>query len=245
MIYSIRGYHGGLGDQLQFSTFPEELSKLGHEVKLYAGPHVQPFRNNEIRELVWDLNPFINGTSNTDWNCGDTPEIKHENKLNDYIKNWEVAHGLEPKNSLPKIYYQPQKISPFSGQPNEYTGPFGIIELSSITLKYNPAHVQKAVQKIITNYNMPFYKLVNPYQSDYIDLPHLHYYSISNLKDACNILHSCKVFVSLNSGLHSLAAAVQRFGNFEQHCILPAPDYGWIMDGKRFVYPGINYVIEN
>ncbi len=254
MTYNIRGYHGGLGDQLQFSTFPEELTKLGHTVQLYDGPDVQPFRNNEIKELVWDLNPFVKGASLADWNCGDTPTIKHENKLNDYIKNWELAHGLEPKNSLPKIYYQPQKVKGKLTNATNFGGaqfevdmqkPFGLIELSSITLKYNAEHVKKTVELIMAQFNMPFVQLTSPNQHKLFDVPGMHYYHTSGLKDVCNVLHSCKVFVSLNSGLHSLAAAVQRFGGFEQYCILPAKDYGWIMDGKRFVYPGINYIIEH
>ncbi len=117
MIYRIRSYHGGLGDELQFSTFPRLLqeSNRDNQIWLYSEEkpkHVLPFRNEGIAKFVWGLNPYVLMEKNDggEWNLGDIPGIKYENKTGDFIKNWEIAFGLKPENSLPEIYYRPVKI---------------------------------------------------------------------------------------------------------------------------------------
>lgn len=51
---------GGLGDNLQVSTIPRRFyEKFGYK-GVYISNSV-PWRNKEIKELVWDLNPYIAG----------------------------------------------------------------------------------------------------------------------------------------------------------------------------------------
>lgn len=256
MIYNLSSYHNGLGDSLQFSTFAETLSKQGHTVNLYTGPEVMPFRNPQIKELVWDHNPYITGNSVTDWNIGDIPGKPYSNTQDSFIKNWEVIFGLPPVNELPKIYYKPKKITPQLYGPNittisttapHYVPKFGLIELSSQTLKYNADNVRIAVNTIIERYNMPFMIMVSGYQSSPITLPEDTPYitgniTLTSLFHAADLINSCQVLITLNSGLHSLAAAIRRDHNFEQWCLLPDNDYGWIMSEKKFIFTGINYV---
>ena len=105
MTHGIKSYFGGLGDTLQFSTLPEMFYEKGDEVFLTDDA---PFRNKNTRSLIWDLNPYVKGQLNTPWTLGDIPNRIYENKCNDFIKNWEHIHGLEPRNSFPKIYYIPK-----------------------------------------------------------------------------------------------------------------------------------------
>jgi hypothetical protein len=106
MTHGIKSYFGGLGDTLQFSTLPEMFHEQGHEVFLTADA---PFRNSSIRS-IWDTNPFVKGQADVAWTLGDTPGCKYQNLFDDFIKNWEYAHGLIPKNSFPKIYHTPRVI---------------------------------------------------------------------------------------------------------------------------------------
>ena len=64
-------------------------------------------------------------------NAGDIPEIEFTNKNGYYssIANWEELHGLEPKNSLPKIYYEPKKLEGYEDTI--------LVDLSSVSLKHN------------------------------------------------------------------------------------------------------------
>ncbi|KKS77407.1 MAG: hypothetical protein UV51_C0007G0005 [Candidatus Woesebacteria bacterium GW2011_GWC1_42_9] len=230
MIYVIKAFFGGLGDSLQFTTIPEMLTNAGHEVYLAADA---PFRNPAIKPFVWGKNPFIKGESSGEWNAGDIHGRVYVNKYNDYIKNWEWIHGLEPTNSLPQIYYQPKKVD----------NKFGIIELSCLSLHYDNSKVIKMVQQIIAGLGIDFVQLQSPHQLNQHYVPGLPVVQISGLEELSDIIHSCSSLITLNSGTHSLAAAIRRFGNpVDHYCLLPEKDYGWIMEGKRFVFPGINYI---
>ena len=75
----IAAYHGGLGDNLQFSTLPEQFAlQQGRDTYVWDRAF---FRNPEIAQLVWGTNPFIKGVKGGQWNAGDIPEIKFENCL--------------------------------------------------------------------------------------------------------------------------------------------------------------------
>ena len=90
----LSAYHGGLGDNLQFSTLPEEFHKQqGRDTYIWSQAS---FRNQEIYDLVWGCNPYIKGIKDGTWTAGDTPEIGHKTLVSDCISNWEALHGLEP-----------------------------------------------------------------------------------------------------------------------------------------------------
>ena len=100
-------YFGGLGDNLQFSSLPEEFSKQqGRDTYIVSET---TFRNKEIYDLVWGCNPYVKGVKEGKRTAGDIPEINFVNPNGYYssITNWEYLHGLKPTNNLPKIYYKP------------------------------------------------------------------------------------------------------------------------------------------
>lgn len=228
MTYNISSFHNGFGDSLQFSTLPEYLTSLGHEVNLYTGPDVMPFRNNEIKKLVWDYNPYIKGESKVRWNIGDIPGKPYENTTGDFIKNWETAFGLEPKSSLPKIYFRPKLI----------TGIDGIIDLSYNTLKYNEDWVKEIVRKLMKKGK--YVQLVSDKQFNPITIEGLQTIKVESIFHLCDLVYSCSKLITLNSGTHSLAAAISRNKYFEHDSILPE-DCNWILRDRKFIYPGINY----
>lgn len=231
MVYNIRNYFGGIGDLLQFSTLPKLLVEQGHTVKLYTGPDVLPFRNPEIRQL-WEKNPYITGTSDTDWNCGDIPGLPYKNTTGSFIKNWEVAFGLPPTNDLPIIYHTPVK------KPEIY----GVIELSAHTLKYREEEVKYQVYGIMGQYKITFIQLVSPHQANPIIIPGIPQVPLTGIFHAYDIFASCECLITLNSGLHSVAASARRIHDFAQHCLIPSKDWDWIMSDKKFIFDGINYI---
>ena len=120
-------WHGGLGDQLQFSTLPEEFYKQQRrETYLVDGSN---FRNKEIYDLVWGCNPYVKGIREGQRNAGDLAEIEIVNHTGNWISNWEYLHGLKPTNDRPKIYYEPKKIDGLEDAI--------LVDLSSITINHN------------------------------------------------------------------------------------------------------------
>ena len=83
-----------------WSTLPEYLTELGHEVYLYDGPDALPLRNPGIRELVWGMNPYIISATDKDRNCGDLPGVPYVNSEKCFIMSAEKMMGLTGKNWL-------------------------------------------------------------------------------------------------------------------------------------------------
>ena len=101
-------HYGGLGDNLQFSTLPEEFSKKGYDV--YIHPNSK-YYNDEIYDLVWGMNPYIKGKKNGNINAGTSrwwPSDIPQKEENSFIETMELRHGLEKNNKYPKIYYTPK-----------------------------------------------------------------------------------------------------------------------------------------
>jgi hypothetical protein len=237
MIYRIRSYHGGIGDELQFSTLPEYLTELGHEVYLLSDPegkYVRPFRNEEIKKLIYDCNPFIKGEMEGNWDYGDLLNIQYVNITGNFIKNWEHALGLEPKHDLPKIYYRPTKID----------GINGLIELSSITLIYYPEIVLAAVQSIMDQYpDIEFKQIISKHQGRHIDFPGMQQIPVEDIFRLTDCIHSSDVFISLNSGAHAIGCSIRHFDNhFIQYCLIPDSEWEWIIRDKKFIFDIVNYI---
>ena len=65
-----------------------------------------------------------------EWNAGDLPHFDmSECKTGNWISNWERLHGLEPTNTRPKIYYEPQKVDGLSDTI--------LVDLSNISISHD------------------------------------------------------------------------------------------------------------
>lgn len=241
MIYRIRSYHGGLGDELMLTTLPEKLTKNGHRVCLLSSKstEVLPFRNLGIRNFVWGTNPFVDMGENNEgedgvWNCGDLPNL-YSNTHGTFIKNIEFSIGLPPTNNYPKIYYKPNKI---------FRAPVALVELSGISLKYERWEVEILVRKIRSAFPQHiFYQLKTPAQSNNMRVGEIPEYECNSLFEIYDVLCACKILVTLNSGIHSLAAAAREHNPTCLHyCLIPQADKDWIIESRKFLYPGINYL---
>jgi len=236
----IKAYHWALGDSIQFSTLPESFSKMGYDVYLISDA---PFKNQEIKDLVWLSNPYIKGEKQIDWEIGDTPGRAYENKLDNFIKNWEVAHGLEPLNDFPKIYYTPNKIE----------GIDVIIDISAQSVTYNTELLVEKIKEYV-KLKFPYSKcqlvtskkfpVKNNFGFDLIEVEGLRHY--------VDVINSCNAFISCSSGGHSLAASIRHLNKkFKQVCFIPEkietdsayrPTYDYLMETKLFIYPLVEYI---
>lgn len=102
---------GGCGDLSLYSTLPRRFATEGHEVYLHEDNFA---RNDEIIELWFGLNPFINGVSRLTPNAGypnqgRAYDILNRLPLGSAIEGFERAHGFGPPYSLaPETHYKPK-----------------------------------------------------------------------------------------------------------------------------------------
>ena len=246
----IGAWHGGLGDSLQFSTLPEEFYKQqGRETYVADGCN---FRNKEIYDLVWGCNPYVKGVKEGRRNAGDIPEIQFTNKNGYYssITNWEELHGLEPKNTLPKIYYKPKKLEGYEDTI--------LVDLSSVSLKHNgdkssfpPAYDQKEVMneynKLRQTYKECKFGAVKfeqdldantfPVISD-VDVP------VKSIFHYCDLMASCYGIIGLYSGQSALSAAIIEYNpDLVSLCLISEAVYKKHCKQSGFIFDNLNYII--
>ena len=233
----LAAFHGGLGDNLQFSTLPEEFYKQqGRDTYISSQAS---FRNQEIYDLVWGCNPYIKGIKDGDWSAGDTPD-RHRVIESDCISNWEALHGLKPTNKYPKIYYEPEKISSFDN--------VILVDLSSISITYDAEKILKlydAVKK--THEGMVFLSVefTNKIKGATIIEPDVTgVVEIESIFTYVDLMYSSYGVVSLHSGQNHLASAIknQYNNNLEVYCLMNEYEYQRQKDKSIFVFDNVNYL---
>ena len=233
----LAAFHGGLGDNLQFSTLPEEFHKQqGRDTYIWSQAS---FRNQEIYDLVWGCNPYIKGIKEGDWSAGDTPD-RHRVIESDCISNWEALHGLKPTNKYPKIYYEPEKISSFDN--------VILVDLSSISITYDEEKILKlydAVRK--THEGMVFLEVefTNKIKGATIIEPDVTgVVEIESIFTYVDLMYSSFGVVSLHSGQNHLASAIKNQYNndLEVYCLMDEYEYQRQKDKSIFVFDNVNYL---
>jgi len=238
-------YFGGLGDSLQFSTLPEEFYKQkGRETYLADGTS---FRNKEIYDLVWGMNPYIKGIREEERNAGDLPSIELKNHTGNWISNWEYLHGLEPTNVRPKIYYEPKLI-------DEYMDVV-LVDLSSVTINhdntgygYDLGEVEKVYKRLREQHSDKKFigirfknvesKVYEPEVDDTILLDDIFHY--------CDLMRSSFGICCFYSGSMVLSTAVQRFNpNLKIFCITSPSVYYSDRTQKMgiFYFDFVDYIV--
>ena len=212
---------GGLGDNLQFSTLPELFYNLGYNVYI---SNKNAYRNPEIKELVWDKNPFVIGYSDEQENIGSC--VRYHYSGHSFIGSIEKMHGFNPINKYPKIYYNPIIKDEFKD--------CIFIDTTSITIQYDSNKIINCVNKIIDNlkycygnsdnnnnnnnnkiYLLKFKKINN----NAIELPYTSYY-INDIYEYCNIINSCSDFICIYSGGAVLGSAIKCNNEYPKiHCM--------------------------
>ena len=222
---------GGLGDNLQFSTLPEEF-KLQKNLDFYIHQSTyNNFRNKEIFSLVWEMNPFFKGVSNEPPNAG---HIHGFPGLENMICDIETMHGLECRNETFKLYYDPKKI-----------GEFDILfDLTSTSLRneYFQLHdkLKEAVKKILESefknvFFVSFKNLKSENYSPIVSVPNSMKIEVNSIFEYCDIISSCNNFVGLHSGGSHLAKAYQNKYNYNINLIEPHFINGWRFKNVNYI----------
>lgn len=242
-------YFGGLGDSLQFSTLPEEFYKQqGRETYLLDGT---TFRNKEIYDLVWELNPYVKGIKGGERNAGDLPKFEPiENHTGNWISNWEHLHGLKPTNIRPKIYYNPKKIE-------EHQDSI-LVDLSSITINHNNTGYGYDLEKVESVYQnlrveYPDKKFVQiEFENDIGEnvnkyLPQVdERIKVNSIFEYCDLINSSFGICCFYSGSMVLATAIQRFNeNLKILCITSPSVYNSDRTQKLgiFYFDFVDYLV--
>lgn len=242
-------YFGGLGDSLQFSTLPEEFYKQqGRETYLMDGT---TFRNKEIYDLVWELNPYVKGIKEGERNAGDLSKFEpFENHTGNWISNWEYLHGLTPTNIRPKIYYTPQKIDKHQDSI--------LVDLSSITINHNNTgygydleKVGSVYQKLRTKYSDKKFVQIE-FENDIGENVNKYFpetdekIKVNSIFEYCDLINSSFGICCFYSGSMVLATAIQRFNeNLKILCITSPSVYNSDRTQKLgiFYFDFVDYLV--
>ena len=233
----LAAFHGGLGDNLQFSTLPEEFHKQqGRDTYISSQAS---FRNQEIYDLVWGCNPYIKGIKDGDWSAGDTPDL-HRVIESNCISNWEALHGLKPTNKYPKIYYEPEKISSFDN--------VILVDLSSISITYDAEKILKLYETVKKSHEgMVFLSVefTNKIKGATIIEPDVtEIVEIESIFTYVDLMYSSYGVVSLHSGQNHLASAIKNQYNndLEVYCLMDEYEYQRQKDKSIFIFDNVNYL---
>jgi len=234
----LSAFHGGLGDNLQFSTLPEEFYKQqGRDTYIWSEA---TFRNQEIYDLVWGHNPYVKGIKDGTWTAGDTPEIGHKTLISDCIMNWEALHGLEPTNKYPKIYYKPKKIYGFHN--------ILLVDLSSISITYDSKQILDLYDTIKkTHSDMMFFgvEFTNKIKDATIIEPDVdNTILIEDIFTYVDLMYSSFGVVSLHSGQNHLASAIKNQYNkdLNVYCLMDDVEYVRQKTKGIFVFDNVTYL---
>ena len=213
---------GGLGDNFQYSTLPERYAEIGDEFYI-SDKNV--YRNPLTYDLVWKTNPHVKGISTDTPNVGaNIPFITHVNGKT-RIYNWEICHGLEPKNELPKLYYKPNVIEPLKD--------VVLVDFSGHTAWVVPENLDEILKE-----NFGDRKIVIPTSrfsnKQFQGFKHDEKIETTDLFHFADMIHSCYYFVCSFSGNAVLASALNKQNTT---CFEPKPNYYF----GDFRFPNINY----
>ncbi len=227
---------GGLGDNLQFSTLPERFAEL--DIPVFISEQ-NVIRNPEIYDLVWGCNPYVSGISSEPPNAG-RPRIDQLVGLPPFagfIERMEAAHGLEPRNRLPKIYYHPKTLPEIAGTI--------LIDIGSTTIVPPQDHLQNYISFVIARfqYNGDDLNQVvfsNAVAGSHLSIGGLKTIIVNNIFHYCDLINSCKAFITVHSGAMSLAAAIrgERLTPFI-HSFATTKQFNW----KDYIYHNVDYFV--
>lgn len=235
MNYVIWQPWGGLGDNLQFSTLPEQLSSQGHNVYLH---HQNAYRNEEIYRIAWGHNPFIKGILGGTPNCGwvGVDPACHRDKFPQVpvygINKWEMLFQAPLSKGIPKIYWTHPRMEGFEN--------VVLVDLNYSSCTYLPDTVMPIVYREVAARwpradvrQVRFKQQVSTkgYESTFppIEVETVYHY--------CALIASCRAIVTLLTGSSPLASAVKGFNSTPDILTIKKSDYteGQIFPNAEFI----------
>ena len=236
-------WHGGLGDNLQLSSLPEQFYKQqGRKTYIWAD---SKFRNDDIYKMVWFFNPYICGIKHGERNAGDTPDLNYHNIAGDHIANIEQLHGLKPVNKYPKLYYKPVSIIGY--------GDAFLVDFSCISVTYPIETLKRKLEEIKSEFpNKRFVEIVFSKNLNHGKRTHEYDMNldekvvVDGLFDYYDLIANSYGIVALSSGASHMSSAIKEKdnSNLNSICIMEEYWYNKHMDtGKLFIYDNVRYEI--
>lgn len=197
----------GLGDNLQVSTIPRRFYEKFGEKCVWISDAMF-YRNPEIRELVWEHNPYIAGFTNekgTDIHSYITFRYP-------WIEEMERIYGLvEPFSLRPEIYYKIPDEDNFNVKDKTIIDISSSNENNTMNNDRNKIKIKEYIDKIkssiyslkYTNLNSSIYK---ENKNQIIDSDNI---EIKTIYDLCCVIKHCKKFIASFSGSYVLASAIR------------------------------------
>ena len=233
---------GGLGDAMLYTTLPERFSKLGHKVYVDRD---NLFRNDEIGDLLFAMNPFVLGSSDKKPNAGYVNQGRFYSIANKFpigaIEAMERAHDLPPPYSLaPKIYYESK---PFTQDLRDVV----LVDFSAVSSAISSDGIREhLIEKMNERFTprqawqVTFPKGIVGYIPG-IEGPSIRVNSLYEYVDA---LASCYAWVGSEGGGQALAAAVRgehRVDDMEARpeivCVMSTKTY----NSRGYTFAGVDY----
>ena len=193
--------YAGLGDHLFHSHLPRIAKETGQYEKVFIS-HRSPVRHNDYKNLVWDLNPHLDGfVDEPGVKCvldDLRANIRHDTNLLDVVMSFfGLDDGL--KMHEPEIYYKPQFVSEYNKiifDPNHISY-IGEIDKKDVMWYFKKNKIKfEAIMNIRNEL-----ALYIPKQSDLI-------INTPTLLEFCDLIHSSSQLYCLTSGTATLAAAL-------------------------------------
>lgn len=236
---------GGLGDNLQFSTLPE-LFSLDNKPCYISNQNIS--RNQEIEDLVWTTNPFIQGISTKVPNAGSAlPPMDGHNPS--YIKRIELSHELKASSRAPKLYISPLLIEKLRGKT--------LIDLSAAGLGGgDEKKIRKTVSRFFPKNRLTRFfskyifdssscvqiSFVNFQPNKNVVIDGIEEIKCNSLEEYCSILYSIDNLITVHSGAHSLGVSIRELpgANLKNiFCLVPRHQY----DRGLFIYENVKYLL--
>lgn len=236
----------GLGDHLQFSTLPEKFYQEGYSFYLHRGNN---FRNEEIKQLVWDLNPYVRGISDIEPNCGELKYCtgKELSGTHNYIHVIETYNNLIPTNRYPKIYYKYDRYNP-----ENYKNRIFIDMFSTGAIVQGSFNHDNAINNLLVfikdyleqNKNLEAFIVENKFKTSRIELNiNLPVYRVNDIFEYSELIKNCHTFITLFSGSMVLGSAIKQDLFFpkiitidgKQHLRSNLINNSWLFDNIQYV----------
>lgn len=237
----ISPHAGGLGDNLAYSTLPELYARNGSTV-LIGRPAFEPgMRNPEARRLVWELNPFVSGFADEVGITVASTEmykwIWGQVEARTLVEAMEALHGFKPAHQFPKVYYQPKRRPEFAE--TIFSDP------SSISRSISPEAFSSFVDHLCRVRDIDRQSIVL-LKSNYAGpngaqtLVGNATYNVADIFEYCDLIASCRLFITSESGGAILASAL-RGGEETPEIFSLYTTIGF--NDRLFVFPNIRYCV--
>lgn len=197
----------GLGDHLQHSTLPRLYFNKGKKVFI---SNKCVYKNEEVKDLVWRMNPYVSGFSDLEPNIGlscrniQNKAVSVWKPTNISLLNIESSHGfLTSGKPKPEVYYSPKIAHDALGS--------CILDASASNF-INRGYTKEIILNFVKNFDNVYLLKSNrlDYKDyEYVDLDFKTFYA-NSIFEYCDYISSCKNFICLLSGSHSLAQSLRK-----------------------------------